>query len=689
MAAMAVAAGAGEQTPSDLLVFSDANPGDDALVTERKRILALLDLPRPEMIINAWVMQNSTSNPAAMGLFARTMRDLVAGYNLAIERVEMKGYEFVKGRTESPDYFDRDFYSYIADRFIADTYSQSARTSPQDAAQKFLDTSPATMADSADTLTKQYGICPAKRYCLGYDDLFQPLKPRLPDFLLTLIAAAHPLTEATQAIAHVEGPRTPVTAESACEGPAFGSRLVRELHDRCRAIWTNLGLDRELLPVASSCAADDYKNILSSLMNSGAGGQPRVYLRCFARAAETFMPHVGLLRSAIVDFLFHYKLSQQYPHEFGPYELSHSADALNTALSPLIDGFNQDIVAYQTFMRADVQFQVERLNSDTDQRCCVKRLFGLDKPSFFNDGLVTVRTISGQPTQVNTTSQSYLDSSTAPSLSNLLSGAGSPGSGASGTSSLAGVLSSGAQPTAAVLANVLNAYQSSTIQIGRMLNLSVVPRSLSTASSAEIGVTLLADETSAGPQYTGGTPGGAAQNTSRVANHDITTRIRVESVKLFEVSSFSAIVERSRSRFPLLPPFIELPYIGTIAGIPIPGAKEYHSSTAVMSAMVVPTAADLAYGLRFTYDWVVDADQAGKCSFVKGSAGADVANTCHFRRAVAIHDLNNAPIREFHKSMMNCFATDMRSPFPSINGLINTDTVACRALSFDSVPSKF
>jgi hypothetical protein len=140
----------------------------------------------------------------------------------------------------------------------------------------------------------------------------------------------------------------------------------------------------------------------------------------------------------------------------------------------------------------------------------------------------------------------------------------------------------------------LNAYQSTTAQIGRTLNFQVTPRSLSTASAAEIAVYLGADEAPSGTTYSGGPQGGASPSTSRVTNHDITTRIRVESVKLFELSSFSAILQRSRSRFPLLPPFVEIPYIGTFAGIPIPGAKEYHSSTAVMSAMVLPTEADIA-----------------------------------------------------------------------------------------------
>ena len=697
MAAMGVAAGAGAQTPSDLLVFADTNPGDDAQIAERKRILAQLDLPRPEMIVNAWVMQNSSTSPRAMGAFSNTVRNLVAGYNDALEEVVLRGWRSVKDQTQKPDYFDWDFYHYISDYYVADTHSKSEPSvpppPPQEAAQRFLDTSPAELADPPETRTKVFGVCPENRYCLGYNALFQPLKPRLTDFLLTLIAASNPPEETKTAIKRVQdGDPQPIEDESVCK------KLGAELQDRCRAIWNNLGLNREPRPVPaepdqppveSSCTVADYKYILGSLGKAGPDKDkpphPRIYLTCFGEAANIHLREPGLYRAAIADFLFNYKISQQYPHEFWSYDLSQSADGLNAALSPLIDAFNRDIVAFQAFMRADVQYQVDRLNSAHYQRCCVKRLFGLDKPSFFNDGLVSVRTISGQQAVVNTTSQSYLDASSAPTLSALLNSMNTPGGGSgTGASPLAGVL--GSSPNSvALLAGVLNAYQTTRVQIGRQLGLTVVPRSLSTASSAEINVILNADETAGGPAFTGGTPGGAAQNTSRVANHDITTRVRVESVRLFELSSFSAIVQRSRSRFPLLPPFVEIPYIGTVAGIPIPGAKEYHSSTAVLSAMVVPTAADIAYGLRFLHDRVVDGDP-GQCSFLTGSAGPEVTKPCRFRRAVSIRDLNRNPIRNFHKYMVACLSTDMKSPYSGSASLTSTDTTACKNLSFDKVP---
>lgn len=194
------------------------------------------------------------------------------------------------------------------------------------------------------------------------------------------------------------------------------------------------------------------------------------------------------------------------------------------------------------------------------------------------------------------------------------------------------------------------------------MSFTATPRSLAAASSAEIAVTLNADESANGPLYTGPGANDPAFNTSRVANHDTTTRVRVDSIKLFEVSSFSAIVERSRSRFPLLPPFVEIPYIGTFAGIPLGTAKEFHSSTAIISAYVIPTAADIAYGLHFVSDLVVDGPKPGSCSFFKGAAGPDVKDVCVFRKMFSLHDVGEQrPIREFNKNITRCFATDTSS----------------------------
>jgi hypothetical protein len=666
MSSLATAMAGGTQTPPDLLVFSDANAGDDAQIAERKRVLAQLDLPRPEMIINAWVMQNSSTNSSAMGAFSGMVKDLVAEYNREMEEVVLKGWEKVKELSAGKKYFNQAFHDYVAGRFVADTFSKtSPGASPQSLAQAFLDSSPANMTDPPDGKRGGVGLCERGRYCLGYNSLFNPLKPRLTDLLLTIVAAEDPIGVANQSVEAVQGTPPGAVVTVSCSG---------ETQDRCNAILKNLDLTKES-GTSGTCAMRDQLGILHAVLSDK---KARVYLECFAEAATRFLKGdeqgkppfgAGLMRAAVADFLFNYKMSQQYPHEFGFYDLSQSADTLNSELSPLIDAFNRDLTAFQTFLRADVQYRVERINSEHGQ-CCLKKLFGLDKNSFFNDGLVTVRTISGQWTYTNATSQSFLNASSAPELSALLSSLTGSNPNASGAGSLLSAVSEG-NPLKRMesLAGALANYQTTYAQIGRSLQFSAIPRSLSTASSAEIAVTLNADESAGGPTYTGGGQNDPSINTSRVANHDTSTRVRVDSVKLFEISSFSAIVERSKRRFPLLPPFVEIPYIGTLIGYPLSAAKEFHSSTAILSAVVVPTSADIAFGLRFVFDLVVDGEP-GECSYLKGS---DAKKACLFRKALSMKDLNREPIMGFNKKMVGCLA-------------MATSKSECEKLSFDDLP---
>jgi hypothetical protein len=846
MASVAVAAGTGEQTPPDLLVYSDTNPGDDAQIEERNRILAQLDLPRPEMILSAWVTQNSSTSPQAMGAFNNMVKTIVADYNDEYEKVILRAWISLKQQQSAPDYFNEPFRTYISDRFVADTYKERKNGgSAQDLSQAFLDHSQAKMADPVRPVQRtSLGICDRGRYCLGYNGLFRrslvganqtnpapdtsdsdngsPIKPALTDLLFAIVAAQHPIDVTDKTIDDVEGvppapgpeqsktkpeqaqkkplPRDlntvpPDDRESYCDNlnqenaepgntpeqeanqpnqPRADQRddanyRKQETRKRCHAIWRTIDLDHvSPPPQGPSCEDLDFRGTLGSLFNARSqketrsgllklkkaiqpnpdaesipddtagleteSHQPRLYLECFRKAAHSLLaskckagrpgckspalalliptykintttnelevqalgntdtpseksPYgVGLFRAAIADFLFNYKMSQQYPHEFVSYDLTQSANALNNALSPLIDAFNRDLWSYQMFVRADMQYQVDQLNSRNDQRCCVKKLFGLDKPSFFNDGLVTVRTISGQATSVSTTSQSFLNGSTAPELSSLLSSLSGSGGGAPPATTTAGNVTitisggsaapapgGGGSPTPlGLISSALANYQTTFAQIGRQLSFSATPRTLATASSAEIAVTLNADESASGPIYTGPGATDPAFNTSRVANHDTTTRVRVDSIKLFEVSSFSAIVERSRSRFPLLPPFVEIPYIGTFAGIPLGSAKEFHGSSAIISAYVVPTAADIAYGLHFVSDLAVDGLNSGVCSFFPGSAGPDVTHPCLFRKMISLNDVGpEQPIREFNKLITRCFATD-------------TTVEGCQGVSFDN-----
>lgn len=625
---------------TDTLLFQDAVPGDDAAVTERKRLVALLDLPRPQMIINVWSLQTSLTNEKAAAEATEKLHELAEVYNKRIQDAFGRGWQYLRDQISVPaNYFDPLFYRYITGRYVQDP-DQSPLPSglaedliPQVNAERVLkrETGPSMPPE----LRRDRQICPPTEYCLGYTSIFQPLQPRLTDLLIATIAASDP-------------PRVMNGAVSAMEefpAPPEGNCVDR---------------DRE-------GAQNDH-----------------FYLECFREAANSQFSNagspssLGLLRAALADFLFEYKLSQMYPHEFDDYYLSQSAQTLDARLAPLVDAFNRDLTTFQAFFSESVMNPKE---SGPDYQ----HVFGSERPKLVNNGMISVRTISGFESVVSTTSQNFLDATQMPTVSALaqsITGA-AQGSSTSGGKGMTNVLQNISPIQAQVILGALSAYQSSKVQIGRSLSIDVTPRSLSGASSAEITVKINADE-AASPTYFNSTGTGNSADVSRVANHDTSTRVRVDSIKLFDVSTFTAVLQKSRTRFPLLPPLVEIPYVGTLIGIPLPVAKEFHSSTAVLSTIIVPTAADIALGLTFTADQMVDSNGAGDCTWPE-EAGyypppvgqislvngfAPVAMTpraalvdanihlqpCKLRKATFLSDLKSYAIGRYHLRIISCLA---------------------------------
>lgn len=178
--------------------------------------------------------------------------------------------------------------------------------------------------------------------------------------------------------------------------------------------------------------------------------------------------------------------------------------------------------------------------------------------------------------------------------------------------------------------------------MGRQFLIDITPRSLSGAASAELNVYLKTADVAPPARYSNSKSD--EDNLSRIASQTVNTKVRLESVKLFEISSFSATLERSRQNFPILPPFVTIPYIGSFLSWPVKGAAQYHRSTAVMSAVVVPTAADLANGVAFTDDRVLSCKTE------------DPNEQCPTRSALSLHDFKGSWIPSINKQVVRCFA---------------------------------
>src|SRR5581483_2898032 len=220
------------------------------------------------------------------------------------------------------------------------------------------------------------------------------------------------------------------------------------------------------------------------------------------------------------------------------------------------------------------------------------------------------------------------------------------------------------------VANVLAAITPTPAQalIGRQLTLDVTPHTLPGASSAELVVKLWAQEDTPPTVYPAGSGTGQNDTVSRVARHNVMTRVRVESVKLFDLSSFSAMIQRPRAKLPLIPPLIDLPLINNLLAVPLPAAKLFYGSSAIVSAIIVPTASDLAYGIAFTSDRAVFTD--------------------HTWRTVSrpIQFPDNVQIYGYHRMMVNCLAT--RGQIAIAAGGLGREGGGCPALRFEDLPNE-
>ncbi len=661
---------------TDLLVFG----GDDASIRRAKQMLAMLDLPRPEMIINTWILQASTTNADEIGMFSETARRLVAENNEVLQRGITQGWASLAQSARQPGFFDDSFYRYIVYRYIGD----SGEGSPAD-----------------DAGREAMGVCRRGEYCLGYTTLFTPLRPRLTDVLLAMIASSKKKED--EVLNGVNAAECPSLSYSALDckagaptlkaertGSGSGERYHCETA-KCVELRRRLGIDKQpcgswsctkieqkvsagsgsTVEDFSGCGLQDLQRLID-WTGSGAkqDGQATLQLECFRGAIRDMFANgaagQNLARGAIADFLYQYKVSQQYPQEFSPYNLTLSADTLNTALAPFIDAFNRDVRAFQDYLNNVVRMKV-------DCQHCGKAV------TFTDTGLVSVRTVSVNPAEVKSTTQSSLDAGEFPDAATLAANLLSGGNSSSKTSS-----TSLLPPNeATMILGALKSFQTTTAQIGRQIDVKVTPRSLPGASAAEMDVTLKVDDAGTPSRYTGTTS--EKLNLSRVATHDTTTHVRVDSLKLFEVSSVGAQLTLSRPPIPLILPLVEMPYIGSLVGIPRKPSEEYHSSVAIMSAIVVPTAADLAYGITFVNDRIVVAP-AGSCRMPWVAGPLDGLAPCVALTTASQQELGG-PVHSFHRVKRQCLSTGDQLGYSSLPPDTSDPprTNPCTNLKFDTL----
>jgi len=298
--------------------------------------------------------------------------------------------------------------------------------------------------------------------------------------------------------------------------------------------------------------------------------------------------NLRIFRAALLDFFFQYKQVHVYPNDFVPYDLQNTAHAVDGLFSPIVDGFNEDV---DDFVRRTLEVP---LRGDEKAKGLV------------SNSMVQVATISGTQATVSGKVNNYFDITPPMSLSDILN----PNQNAA--TALKGILEPKEITLLTAIAN-MGSQPRIQAQVSRNATLTITPTALDTASSAELDVNFDVGEPTGAPPGSVNSATARADTLNRVADHQVTTTVRVESLKLFQVSGFTMELTHPKRGTPV--PVIGQVWeglFGTMPGVdklfhfPNTTKKVDNRSVAIVRAVVVPTAMDLGQSLDFESDRVSD-----------------------------------------------------------------------------------
>ncbi len=295
-------------------------------------------------------------------------------------------------------------------------------------------------------------------------------------------------------------------------------------------------------------------------------------------------------RAAILQFGLHYGRLIHQPENFSPYSLQHSAEILNSRLQATIEALNLDV---QDLFVAPTLDRIEQI---------VRRFKEVD---YAQVGKTSVASLSGVATAVTSKSVSAFDVTPPLRLTELLQKAGSlstelekfipevtkPGA-AEPTTRLAGTL------PVSQLAGLIGAFgeeRSVWRELAAGVSLTITPDVLRDMTSAELEIDLKTGDPQAGSREEGVRP------LSRVSQHDVKTKVYVNALDFFDLSTFASqsTLQGERGYVPVVGPiwrglFSDVPVVGKLFSWQRGPQTVYHRSLVLTNSFITPTAMGVA-----------------------------------------------------------------------------------------------
>jgi CheY-specific phosphatase CheX len=317
---------------------------------------------------------------------------------------------------------------------------------------------------------------------------------------------------------------------------------------------------------------------------------------CFVRFSEQLSNNISnrrnlhILRAALLDFLFEYKWTIVYGNDFIPYNLQQTTHLLDSYFDPIIEAFNEDVDEY-------VSCELRKVAEPNPK---------LKSTGLASNGMVQVATLSGSGADIEGKVNNYFDITPSLSLNDILN----TGNQSNVASAMKGILEPKEILMLQALSNIGTQPRISA-ELTKQAKLMITPTSLDTASTAQLDIDFDVSEPS--PPETVNQKAATKDLLDRVAEHHVISQVRVDGLKLFQISEFTMELTHPERGTPV--PIVGQMWesiFGTTPGIrnlfrmPPYSKTEENRSVVIVRAVVVPTAMDIGLSFPFAADRIED-----------------------------------------------------------------------------------